>query len=74
MKAALTHIHKLFLKYFFTLDLLSHHVTITFSIDFLKGEQLQLKQDFSAFLKNLRKICSRCYELPRDLFRVFKES
>ena len=43
MKAALTHIHKLFLKYFFTLDLLSHHVTITFSIDFLKGEQLQLK-------------------------------
>ena len=43
MKAALTHIHKLFRKYFFTLDLLSHHVTITFSIDFLKGEQLQLK-------------------------------
>ena len=28
---------------------------------------------FLRFWKISGKICSRCYELPRDLFRVFKE-
>ena len=39
----------------------------------LKAVQMRYSKVFPRFWKISGKICSCCYELPRDLFRVFKE-